>query len=128
VSTVRIITADCATGDGSYLEVSTENQDSTAVLRFSVTDVEGRTASAYMSAEQLDEITPFIYREREAYELFDEAGCSHGLDGSDCVLDDGHRSVADVLEPVLAAGVRRHITAAGITWTANDDDTEGDEL
>lgn len=116
--TVRSITTECPSGDGSQLEVTTEGQDTDAVLKFRVTDDEGHR-SVYVSADQLAELTAFIYREQEAYEAGQEdvVMCGDALAGEDCALIDEHPSVPGTLP---GAGERGHITAAGVTWTAAD--------
>lgn len=122
MSTIRSIIAECPSGDGSQLEVTTEGSDSDAVLKFRVDDSEGLSCAAYVSAEQLDQITPFIFREREAWEAAQDdevVMCEHGLDGEDCVLVDDHQSV-DGAGPPPAPGKRRHTTLSGITWIADD--------
>lgn len=68
-ATTRSITADCQTGDGSLLEVTTDGQDSDAVLRFRVTDSEGLAGSVMVSEDQLAELIDFLNREGSIYDL-----------------------------------------------------------
>jgi len=121
MATTRSITAECASGDGAELEVTTADQaaDDDVVLTFRCTDSEGMAASVRVTAEQLDEITPFLYREREAYEVRQEdefTACGHSLEGADCALVDEHASVF----AVPAVATRAHVTTAGVTWVAED--------
>lgn len=71
-STVRSIAADCITGDGSLLEVTTDGQDSDAVLRFRITAPEDSgqgVGSVMVSDDQLAEIIDFLNREGSIYDL-----------------------------------------------------------
>lgn len=80
MTTVRSITADCITGDGSLLEVTTDGQDSNAVLRFRVTSPEDSgqgVGSVMVSEEQLAEIIDFLNRESAIFDL------AYGVDEED---------------------------------------------
>lgn len=74
-STVRTIAADCTSGDGTVLRISTLGQTDDVALQFRIgpDSAEATAAVVYVSPDALSDLMVFLTREQELHDLEFEA-------------------------------------------------------